>query len=268
MIKQLQSTRVCIVCGQRKPLVSFVELVGTGRNKSPVYGDICSTCRRAGLNQDDASGSNTRLQIDNKTKVQAELDKKALTSESIKRAQEEKAKKERTEAKETREEKKREEIEKKYREEYLKKKNESKPNAAKETTLKEKQTTQAKGFYQDKSQNNKTHINKEFNKQVIGQQLGKKTQGITADYIHKYMAATGRSADSLFGNLLGGLMRQKLQGNQSPAQKQPTKEESKKVNPQTTFANTEKKAVGNKTEAKESKENLATEFLRKNFMKR
>lgn len=262
MIKQLQSTRVCSVCGQRKPLVSFVELIGGG--KGHTYSTICITCRRSGMDQDDAGhfGSDTRLQLDIKTKVRLEQDKKAHTKE-IKLEQLEKVKKDRTEAKETKDEKKREDIDKKYRDKYLKSKNESKSSPTeKPATSKENKAAQTKGFYQEKSR-----VNTEFQKQVTGQQLGKKTQGITGDYINKYVAATGRSPHELFGNLLGQLMRNKLNAQNNPNAKsgqQAAKAAEKKVNPQTTFANKEKAPAAKA----ETKENAATAFLRKNFTKR
>lgn len=263
MIKQLQTTRTCTVCGQKKPLVAFLELAG---EKGHTYGDICATCRSAGRGRKKAgeeaagqSGGTTRLQIDSKTKVQQDLDKKEQAKESVEQDYEEKLKKENAEAEETSESEQREEAEKKYREEYLERRKQG-PATTDKTNVpatKENQATQAQGFYQEKAR-----VTKEFHQQASDQQLGKKTSGLTPEYINKYVSATGRSAESLFGQFLGQFMRNHLQTQAKTAPAGAAQQKTKAAAPVTGKGKTQE------TGKPEQQENNATEFVRNNFKKR
>src|SRR5579872_1801734 len=98
MIKELQTSRTCVVCGQKKPLVAFLELAG---EKGHTFGDICSTCRGSGKGRKktiedpgDKTDGTTRLQIDNKAKIQLEHEKNQQLKETTDREYDEKIKKE------------------------------------------------------------------------------------------------------------------------------------------------------------------------------
>jgi hypothetical protein len=267
MTKQPQTLRTCSACGQKKPLVAFLELAGT---KGHTYGDICAACRSAGLGRKkpsenepaDRSGGTSRLQIDNKAKVQIEADKKEQTKQVTERDYEEKLKKENSETEKTNETHTREEIEKRYREEYLEQKKQSaakvskneKPNPG---APQEVQRTQTQSFYQEKAR-----VTKEFQTQTEEQQLGKKTTGLSAEYVNRYVSSTGRSAESLFGQFLGQFLRNHIQA-KNPQQKTGTNNpgsEAKK--PQTASPTSKEKP---QEASKTNEENVAVEFVKNNL---
>jgi len=79
-------TKTCSICGQTKPLAAFLQLSGT---QGTTYGNICSTCRQAGLDKeeekkesDERTRSTTQKTIDNKAKVKVESDNKQQRKES------------------------------------------------------------------------------------------------------------------------------------------------------------------------------------------
>ncbi len=269
MTKELQASRLCSSCGQKKPLVAFLELVGG----SHTYGNICSTCRGSSrdlkkpVEEVDESGSGTtRLQIDNKTKTQREHDQNEQLKENTELDYEEKTKKETLEEEKNNEAEQREEIEKKYREAYLEKTRQT-PIAAKNdkeaaTMIQEDQIAhQTQHFYSEK-----TRITTDFHNQAQGQQLGKKTAGLTPAYINRYVSATGRSAESLFGPQLGQFMRNHFQAQRKTGTTlvQEKRGQESKTTPET-GGKKEKRAEPDK---KEQKENAAIDFVRNNFKKR
>ena len=79
-------TKTCSICGQQKPMAAFLQLAGA---QGTTYGNICSTCRQAGLDKkvepkeaDERTRSTTGKTIDNKAKVQVETDIKQLRKET------------------------------------------------------------------------------------------------------------------------------------------------------------------------------------------
>ncbi len=275
MIKQLQATRTCSICGQKKPLVAFLELAG---DKGHTYGDICATCRGTGHGRKksveegaDQSGGTTRLQIDSKTKVQLEHDKKEQAKEHDKQDYLEKTKKESAEAEKSSHSEQREEAEKKYREEYLESRKWGKISATDQANAADKanaaasqegQSIQAQGFYQEK-----TRVTQDFQQQTSEQQFGKKTTGLTVDYVNKYVSATGRSAESLFGQVLGQFMRNSFRAHDQKTIPGAGQQKADPTNKAAASANNHGK-MQTAAEPAEQSENTATEFAQNNFRKR
>lgn len=76
-------TKVCTSCGQRKPLSAFMQIAGP---EGTTYTQICAECRRANLKatpieKDESTTSDSKHNIDAKTKVKAETDKRKLRQE-------------------------------------------------------------------------------------------------------------------------------------------------------------------------------------------
>jgi len=269
MTKQPQAMRTCTACGQKKPLVAFLELAG---NKGHTYGDICATCRGSGLGRKkasegepaDKSGGTSRLQIDNKAKMQREHEIKEQAKQTTELDYEEKIKKETTEAEKSTETELREETEKKYREDYLEQKKQStaRPSKTEPTTPKEAQMIQSQTFYQEKAR-----TTTEFITQTNEQQLGKKTTGLSPEYVNRYVSSTGRSAESLFGQFLGQFLRNHLQAKATGplAAQNKANPESKTAQQKTAPAKEQASSEPNKTE---EKENLAVDFVKNNLKMR
>lgn len=254
MIRQLQTSRTCSICGLKKPLVAFLELA------SHKYGDICDACRgsqqrKTQEDPSEKSGGTTRLQIDNKTRVQLDRDKKAQLKQATEKDHEEKTKKEAKTEEKSSENELREKEEKKYREEYLQlKKQAATKTGTVESNTREPQIAQAQGFYQEKAR-----TTSEFHNKILEQSPEKKTTGITVKDIYSYVAKTGRSAESLFGLRLGQFLRNHLQ----------TQGKNNITGPEKPAQQTEKAGTPSRETPKpETGENSATEFTRNNFKKR
>jgi hypothetical protein len=119
------TTRTCTACGQVKPLVAFLELAGAHGHS---YGNICSTCRGSNSAQKstiensepgDKSGGSTRFQLDNKARMQTEVEKEDLFKHQNDLVQDEKAKKDQLAENTSAQTEQKEKIDKKYREDYL-----------------------------------------------------------------------------------------------------------------------------------------------------
>lgn len=69
--------KICSICGQQKPLSAFLQLAGT---RGGSYGNVCATCRSAGLDKpiakevEDHSQTTSGLEIDAKTVLQRKKD--------------------------------------------------------------------------------------------------------------------------------------------------------------------------------------------------
>ena len=274
MIKQLQTSRTCPACGQKKPLVAFLESTG---DKGPTYGDLCSSCRGSrrdqttsnGDDSDESSGGGgtTRLQIDNKTRIQLDREKNKQLKKTTELDYEEKIKKEGLGEKKTDAAEQREIAEREYREAYTEQLQPASGKKAKTDTKpaskKEGQITQAKSLYQEK-----TRLTNEFHNQAQGQQVGKKTQGLTPEYINRYVSATGRSAESLFGRLLGQILGSHYRDKKQSA---PTSTGDKPSEKFTSIpeAKAESKSTPKEKNRPASKEeNIPIEFTQNNFKKR
>jgi len=274
MIKQLQTSRTCPACGQKKPLVAFLKSTG---DKGPIYGDLCSSCRGSrrdqtrsnGDDSDESSGGggSTRLQIDNKTRIQLDREKNKQLKKTMELDYEEKIKKEGLGEKKTNETEQRKTVERENREAYLEHVQPASDKKAKTEAVsptKESQITEEKNHYQKK-----TRITNEFHNQAQEQQVGKKTQGLTPDYINRYVSATGgRSAESLFGRLLGQI----LGGHYRDKKKSASISTGDK--PSTEFKSIPEAKAESKSAQKENnrqasqEENIAIEFAQNNLKKR
>ncbi len=275
MIKQLQTTRACSVCGQKKPLVAFLMLAG---GEGHTYGDICATCRGSGRtiekpNEEpgDDSGDNSRLRLDSKAKLQIERDIKEKTLEHTNQDHKEKIKKETSEEEKTSEIEKREKEEKKFREKFQELKRAAKAAAAQPNNP-QGQISQAQGFYQEKAR-----AGDEFHNKAAGERLGKKTTGLSVDYINRYVAATGRSAESLFGRLLGQFLKTNIDVHQKTFGPDQKKNGDKAAPPEGQAKNENNSLQENKgalpggqakIENNPPQENAAEEFVKNTFKKR
>jgi hypothetical protein len=120
-----QLSKTCINCGLQKPLTAYLQIAGA---EGSTYGNICSTCRGSGLGKKvtlpvmedtSSSSSSTGLKIDAKSKIHADLEKKAVIE---KRQEEDKKEREKLDLKNTiLEERKnlKQEMEDKHRKEFL-----------------------------------------------------------------------------------------------------------------------------------------------------
>jgi hypothetical protein len=90
-----QLSKICINCSLQKPINAFLQIAGP---QGTTYGNICSTCRGSGLgkkivlpvNEDaSSSSSSTGLKIDAKSKIHADLEKKAATEKKTEEAKKE-----------------------------------------------------------------------------------------------------------------------------------------------------------------------------------
>ena len=121
---------------------------------------------------------------------------------------------------------------------------------------------QTQSFYQDKAR-----ITKEFMTQTDQQQLGKKTTGLSPEYVNRYVSSTGRSAESLFGQFLGQFLRNHLQQTKktgkTAAQNKP--ETQAKTAEPASSATKEQPQGPSKTE---NNENVAVDFVRNNLKMR
>ena len=86
MEKSTSLTRVCIVCGEEKPLAAYLQISGA---QGTLYGNVCAACRAASANKpaasgdDEDSGGGGGYRIDAKTKIQTEQeDKKRLKQQN------------------------------------------------------------------------------------------------------------------------------------------------------------------------------------------
>lgn len=269
MTKPSQAMRTCIICGQKKPLTAFLELVGI---KGHAYSDICATCRGAAADRkksgkiditDQGSSTSGRLQIDNKAKVHLEHEKQEQLKQTANTDHEQKIKKETVEIKKNTELEQHVLGEKKHRESYLEHKSsdtQTKEATAKIeqalTTAKESTVTQGHGFYQEKAR-----INKEMNTETNTQQLGQKTIGLSSFYVQKYVSSTGRSAESLFGNLLGQFLKNDMATQNKKAKGAPPPNKN-----QTTDTENAKKTAKQSKQPEDPK--LALDFVKNNFKKR
>ncbi|MHB1948656.1 MAG: hypothetical protein ACYCQI_11155 [Gammaproteobacteria bacterium] len=83
MDKKTQLARTCLACGTEKPLAAFLQISGS---QGTVYGNICSSCRSAGAKSktstpqvdDERGGTSSGLKIDNKAKLQKDIDQQLL----------------------------------------------------------------------------------------------------------------------------------------------------------------------------------------------
>ena len=72
-------TKLCIQCGQRKPLSAFLQL---SESQGAIYGDICLTCRKANQEnpkikeKEESTSSTTGFKIDSKSKTHDDIDKR------------------------------------------------------------------------------------------------------------------------------------------------------------------------------------------------
>lgn len=74
-------TKVCMLCGEQKPLTAFVQLTDA---QGGLYGSICSGCQKLeaekakipAKDMEDDTTSSTRFQIDSKSRVQEQTDKR------------------------------------------------------------------------------------------------------------------------------------------------------------------------------------------------
>ena len=204
-----QSTRACVACGQKKPLVAFLELAGkNGRS----YGDICAACRGAGLgpnatkesgDSSDKSGGSLRLRIDSKTLIQDALEKKEQFKHQTELDYEEKTKKETTEAEKSTASEERKEAEKKSREEYLDLKNQSFLSASKgdkqKTAFGKDKALMTQNFYQE--QNKKDHFThvEQDKQQANSEERKNTTTDLAVTFMDEHTSTIGRSAESVFG---------------------------------------------------------------------
>lgn len=78
MNKPADLTKTCTICGQRKPLSAFLQIIDTHE-----YGSVCASCRKAGLDQipkepEDSTRSTTGAKIDAKLKVKEAADNREI----------------------------------------------------------------------------------------------------------------------------------------------------------------------------------------------
>ena len=91
---KIQLSKVCINCSLQKPINAFLQIAGP---QGTTYGNICSTCRGSGLGkkvvlpvkEESSSSSSTGLKIDAKSKIHADLEKKAATEKKTEEAKKE-----------------------------------------------------------------------------------------------------------------------------------------------------------------------------------
>lgn len=199
-----QATRTCTVCGQKKPLVAFLELAG---EHGHAYGNICATCRGAGLGRkttkeadiSDNSGGTTRFQLDNKMRIQAEHEKQDQLKHQTELDQDEKAKKEHLALEDSTETEEHEKIEKKHREEYLQEKS-GKPEKQKATSFLDRQKLGSHAFTQEKKWGEKEQLlTASENLQEGNKAEARKTAAdVSTISIDEQTASVGRSAGSTF----------------------------------------------------------------------
>lgn len=80
-----QMTRLCMVCGIKKPLATFLQIAGA---RGTTYGNICSACRAEAKNKlnipttpqedDEERSGGFGLRIDSKAKIQQDIEKLEL----------------------------------------------------------------------------------------------------------------------------------------------------------------------------------------------
>ena len=122
MEKQSQLTRMCISCGQQKPLAAFLQF----GPKGATYGAICATCRSAQASQpkpkeqEEQTTSSTGYKIDAKAKMKLEQEKKQQFQRAKVLTKTEKRKKEKSLTDNLEKTERIEKAEKWHREDYLK----------------------------------------------------------------------------------------------------------------------------------------------------
>lgn len=93
-------SRTCVECGLEKPLAAFLQISGT---LGTIYGHVCSTCRSTSAHgktvlpkpkDDDERSGGTGLKIDQKTRIQQEIERKVQDKKIKEKTKEAKEKKE------------------------------------------------------------------------------------------------------------------------------------------------------------------------------
>ena len=184
MEKQRPLNRTCLSCGLEKPLAAFLQISGT---QGTVYGNICSTCRSTGAKSktivpktdiDDEEGSESSgYRIDNKMKVQEEIERKRLDKKTKeldqleRRALEDSLNKktDRKDAKEKGEKEHRKDIDTKKQKGFLSTQTGTKPN---NQSAIDRATHQERGFIQShqeiiENQNQESAIKEEIRNTTI-----------------------------------------------------------------------------------------------------
>jgi|GEM_PF-6888714 len=261
MTTQTSTARTCSVCGQKKPLFAFLEL----STKGHTYGDICATCRSTGLGRKkspelesvERSGGQTGVAIDSKKRLKEAAIKEDQFKKTLESDYEEKIKKENTQEDQLEKTQDREAGEKRHREEYLEQKQTISP---KDQVAQTGETQVTQRFY------HKAQISTAASNKAAGEKIEQRVDNISAADVAKAASATGRSVRSLFGQQMGTLMKSYLDKNNlgSALEKFQQKTEAKPGLLSKSLVNEQL----NKQAQQQEKDNLATEFVKKNFMKK
>lgn len=268
------NSRTCSACGQRKPLIAFLELAGNH------YGDICASCRGKGLGAKkehlevtDSSGGTTRVQLDNQAKIQREQDRQEQHKLKSELDSDEKSKKDTLSLDKTTDSEEREKAEKIQREELLSSKGNVSNKA--QTLPNDQKQFSTQSFYLNKARSDRSLFQStaETNQSAestrsFNQDENKKTAtgDVSVVATDEQNKSVGRSDESVFGRFreyLGtsGVMNRTL--------KQYGKKEKASTvkKPPTSFLTTTQKTKPvEKIEKTEN--NLASEFINNNIKRR